>query len=221
MAYELLIARIEAGFLPPLFALVLISYLLGSIPFGCLVANLVGVDIRAAGSGNIGATNVVRVLGKRYGYPVFLLDFLKGLLAVKLSILITAHSEIGLSRESAGILGGILCVVGHSYSVWLGFRGGKGVATSGGVVSGLMPLVALIAGITWVAVFQITRYVSVASVAAVVSIPLVCAILLGAGYLHGVVLFYFSLAIAVVVILRHRTNLSRLVRGREPRFERK
>src|SRR6266446_3797382 len=138
------------------------SYLLGSIPFGYLAGRLAGIDIRKAGSGNIGATNVVRVLGKSYGYPVFFLDFLKGLGAVKLAVLI-------------------------------------GVAI-------------------WILVFWLTRYVSVASVAAAVALPLVIAVMTWLNQSYGKGLFYSSLCIAAVVFWRHHSNLSRLMRGREPRF---
>src|SRR6195256_7063717 len=107
------------------------SYLLGSIPFGYLAGRLSGVDIRGVGSGNIGATNVVRVLGKRYGYPVFAVDFLKGLAAVFAATCVARHLD--LTQRSAqifGITAGVCCVLGHSFPVWLKFKGGKGVATS-------------------------------------------------------------------------------------------
>ena len=204
-----------------LLAIVVFGYLIGSIPFGYIIARFAGVDIRTLGSGNIGATNVVRSLGKKYGYPVFVLDFLKGFAAVKLAMLLGTHFETTVSAELAGIAGGICSVIGHSYPVWLGFKGGKGVATSGGVVFGLMPIVALIAAGIWILVFQFTRYVSVASIAAVVSIPCACGAMLALGYLHARVLLYFALAISAIVIIRHRSNFSRLLHGRESRFERK
>src|SRR2546427_371817 len=122
--------------------------------------------------GNIGATNVLRVLGKRYGYPVFLFDFIKGTVAVEISILIfnsTYHAEV--SRELCAILAGVSSVIGHSYPVWLGFKGGKGVATSFGVVFGLIPVAALIAVVVWLMTFGTTRYVSVASMTAALALP--------------------------------------------------
>src|SRR4029077_6426884 len=121
------------------------SYLLGSIPFGYLAGRIAGIDIRQAGSGNIGATNVVRVLGKRYGYPVFILDFLKGFGAVEIAIAFAraARPEWG-SPEVYGILAAFGSVVGHSFPPWLKFRGGKGVATSAGALFGVMPLAMLI-----------------------------------------------------------------------------
>ena len=202
-------------------AVVLVGYLVGSIPAGFLVAKLAGLDIRTVGSGNIGATNVLRALGKRYGYPVFAFDFLKGFIAVKVSALIIQGGMSAVSSELAGIIGGICSVLGHSFPVWLGFRGGKGVATSGGVVFGLMPGVAAIAGLIWIAVFQATRYVSLASVAAVLAIPGISGVLLIFGRLHAPALFYFSLGMAAIVLIRHRSNLVRLLSGEEARFTRK
>ena len=122
------------------------SYLLGSVPFGYLAGKIGGIDIRKVGSGNIGATNVVRALGKRYGYPVFVLDFLKGFGAVKISISIAADARQAWgSPEMVGILAAVAAVIGHSFPLWLKFRGGKGVATAAGALFGLMPLAALIA----------------------------------------------------------------------------
>src|SRR5437867_4268009 len=114
----------------PVFSIILIaSYLLGSIPAGYLAGRLARVDIRKVGSGNIGATNVTRVLGKRYGYPVFLIDFLKGFAAVWMSIVVAQNAQLtGISVELLGILAAICSVIGHSFPVWLGFKGGKGVA---------------------------------------------------------------------------------------------
>ena len=198
------------------------TYLLGSVPFGYLAGRIGGIDIRKAGSGNIGATNVVRVLGKRYGYPVFVLDFLKGFAAVKISTAITMGSrpEWG-SPEMFGILAAVAVVIGHSFPLCLKFRGGKGVATSAGALFGLMPLATLIAVVIWISVFWFTRYVSVASVVTAVVLPLVIFIMTWLDQMHGKALFYSSLCIAAVVILRHHSNLSRLLHGREPRFTRK
>jgi glycerol-3-phosphate acyltransferase PlsY len=198
------------------------SYLLGSIPFGYLAGRIAGIDIRTAGSGNIGATNVVRVLGKRYGYPVFLLDFLKGLGAVKISIAIakSLQPEWG-SAEMFGVVAAVSAVIGHSFPPWLKFQGGKGVATSAGALFALMPLATLIGIAIWLLVFWLTRYVSLASVASAVALPLVISIMIRVNQSQGKALFYSSLGIAAVVIWRHRSNLSRLMRGSEPRFTRK
>ena len=198
------------------------SYLLGSIPFGYLVGKIAGIDIRKVGSGNIGATNVVRTLGKRYGYPVFVLDFLKGFGAVRISmaIAIDARPEWG-APELFGILAAVASVIGHSFPPWLKFHGGKGVATSAGALFGLMPFATLIAGVVWVLVFCFTRYVSLASMVTAVALPPVILIMSRLNQIHGNALFYASLGIAMVVIWRHRSNFSRLLRGSEPRFTRK
>ncbi|PYL26735.1 MAG: acyl-phosphate glycerol 3-phosphate acyltransferase [Verrucomicrobia bacterium] len=154
-------------------AVALVSYLLGSIPAGYLAGRIAGIDIRKVGSGNIGATNVTRTLGRRYGYPVFLVDFAKGALAVCVSVLLGWHVEPKpRSSEIYGIVGAVFCVLGHVFPVWLRLKGGKGVATSAGALFGLMPLAALIGVAVWVLTFEVTRYVSVASVtAAVIDIP--------------------------------------------------
>ena len=198
------------------------SYLLGSIPFGYLAGRIAGIDIRQAGSGNIGATNVVRVLGKRYGYPVFLLDFFKGLGAVEIAIAFAraARPEWG-SPEVYGILAAFGSVIGHSFPPWLKFRGGKGVATFAGALFGLMPLAMLIGVAIWIVVFWLTRFVSLASLVTAITLPLVIAILTRLNEGRAKALFYSALCIAAVVVWQHRSNLSRLMRGREPRFSRK
>ena len=198
------------------------SYLLGSIPFGYVAGKIRGIDIRKIGSGNIGATNVVRVIGKRYGYSVFVLDFLKGFGAVKISMSIATDARLEwASPEIFGILAAIASVIGHSFPVWLKFRGGKGVATSAGALFGLIPLAALIGIVIWVLVFWFTRYVSVASVVAAATLPLVILIMTRLNQIHGNALFYSSLGLAAVVMWRHRSNFSRLMHGSEPRFTRK
>ncbi len=206
-----------------IFALVIVAgYLLGSIPFGYLAGRLGGMDIRKLGSGNIGATNVVRVLGKRYGYSVFALDFAKGLAAVTLSSTVarTAQSPWA-SSETFGILAAVSAVVGHSFPVWLKFQGGKGVAVSAGALFGLMPLAALVGVAIWILVFLLTRYVSAASIAAAMALPFVIWIMARLNEIRGQALFYASLCLAAFVVWRHRSNLSRLIHGSEARFTRK
>ena len=198
------------------------SYLLGSIPAGYLAGQIAGIDITKTGSGNIGATNVTRVLGKRYGYPVFAVDFLKGFGAVRISILIATRLRPQWnSPEMFGIIAAICSVIGHSFPVWLKFRGGKGVATSAGALFGLMPIGALIGAAIWILIFWLTGYVSVASVAAVIALPLVILIMTWLGQICGKALFYSSTFLAAIVIWRHRSNLVRLLRGSEPCFTRK
>jgi glycerol-3-phosphate acyltransferase PlsY len=198
-----------------------VGYLIGSVPFGYIAGRLAGVDIRKVGSGNVGATNVVRTLGKRFGYPVFLLDFLKGVAAVEMSLVAFNHSSTQVSREVCTIVAGVCCVAGHLFPIWLRFSGGKGVATSGGVIFALMPLVASVMAFVWIVVFQMTRYVSLASVAAVIAMPIAAGTMLHFGKLHSPVLFYFSLCLSAVVIVRHRSNFSRIASGTEQRFRRR
>jgi glycerol-3-phosphate acyltransferase PlsY len=200
----------------------LISYLAGSIPAGYLVGRLRGIDIRKAGSGNIGATNVLRVMGRPFGYVVFLFDFLKGVGAVVLSAFILNHTGfVHRETELVGIAAGVLCVTGHVYPVWLGFKGGKGVATSIGVLFGLMPIAGVTVMVVWLTVYQTTKYVSVASIAAAVALPLTVA---GMFYLEktkSLALVYFSICLAVMIIWRHRSNISRLIKGTEQNFKRR
>src|SRR4030095_3107146 len=198
------------------------SYLLGSIPFGYLAGRLAGIDIRQAGSGNVGATNVVRVLGKKYGYPVFALDFLKGFGAAKVAMLIApGRPSEWNSPEIFGILAAMASVLGHLHSPWLKFKGGKGVATSAGALLALTPVATLIGAAIWIVVFWLTRYVSLASVIAAVVLAIVMLFLVWQDQNKVKPLVYCSACIAAVVIWRHRSNLSRLMRGTEPRFTRK
>jgi acyl phosphate:glycerol-3-phosphate acyltransferase len=198
------------------------SYLLGSIPFGYLAGRLVGIDIRQAGSGNVGATNVVRVLGKGYGYPVFALDFLKGFGAVKISMLMgSGQLPEWNSPEMVGVLAAMSSILGHLYPPWLKFKGGKGVATSAGALLALTPVATLIGVAIWIAVFWLTRYVSLASITAAVVLPIVILVVSSQDQNKRKPLVYSSACVAAVVIWRHRSNLSRLMRGTEPRFTRK
>lgn len=196
------------------------SYLLGSIPAGFIAGKICGVDLRTQGSGNIGATNALRVLGKKWGYAVFLFDFLKGLVPVLLAL----HwgRTVGVEPSSApGALAALGSLVGHSFPVWLGFRGGKGIATSGGVIIGLFSLPAFLICLgVWLLLFTTTRYVSVASIGGALSLPVV----VGAMFLmHRI--DWLALTVSIVMcglaVWRHRSNITRLRAGTEPRFERK
>jgi glycerol-3-phosphate acyltransferase PlsY len=203
-------------------ALSLLGYLLGSFPAGYLAGRLAGIDVRTVGSGNIGATNVLRVLGKRWGYAVFLFDALKGFAAVRLAFYFAQSSSPAKPyAEYLGILAGVMCIAGHNFPVWLGFKGGKGVATSAGVLIGLVPLAVPFVLVIWVIVFETTRYVSVASIVAAISLPVVIALFLRWNFIDGLPLFYFSTMIAILVLWRHRSNFSRLLNGTEQRFSRK
>lgn len=197
------------------------AYLLGSIPFGYLAGRINGVDIRQLGSRNIGSTNVLRVIGKKWGYTVFAADAIKGLVAVRLALFVAAISADLRYLEFYGILAAAACVAGHSFPIWLRFKGGKGVATSAGAILGVMPVAAIAIFLVWLLVFQITRYVSIASVTAASALPLVVAVLLMLGLSHGRVLLYFSTAMTALVLWRHRSNFVRLLNGTEQRFIRK
>ena len=201
--------------------IVIVSYLLGSIPFGYMAGRIGGIDIRKAGSGNVGATNVVRVLGKRYGYPVFALDVLKGFGAVKISMVMSGQHLEWNSPEISGMVGAIFSVLGHVFPPWLKFKGGKGVATAAGALLALMPIATLIGVAVWIIVFWLTRYVSLASVVATTALPIVILVIGSPDGHSGRLLAYSSVCVAALVIWRHRSNLSRLLRGTEPRFIRK
>ena len=196
------------------------SYLLGSIPTGFLAGRLCGVDLRTKGSGNIGATNALRVLGKSWGYAVFVVDFLKGLLPV----LIASYwsGQIGMIHPASapGALAALCALLGHSFPVWIGFKGGKGIASSAGAMVGLFPAAFLFCLGIWMLVFTISRYVSVASMAAAFALPVAVTMLYllhKADWLALVV----SILMAVLAIWRHRANIARLRAGTEPRFEKK
>ena len=198
------------------------SYLLGSIPFGYLAGLLAGIDIRNVGSGNVGATNVVRVLGKKYGYTVFALDVLKGFGPVKISMLMAPGlPQQWNSPEIFGIVAAISSVLGHLYPPWLKFKGGKGVATSAGALLALTPIATLIGVAVWIIVFWLTGYVSLASMTAAILLPIVIFVLRSQDPNKGKPLVCSAVCVAAIVIWRHRSNLSRLIRGTEPRFIRK
>jgi glycerol-3-phosphate acyltransferase PlsY len=204
------------------FAVCLLGYLFGSFPTGYFAGRIAGLDIRSVGSGNIGATNVLRVLGKRWGYGVFLVDAFKGFAAVGLAFFMAGHVPAARDHTAYfGILAAVMCVIGHTCPIWLRFKGGKGVATSAGAIFGLMPLAAVIAFLVWVVVFEITRYVSVASLVASVALPVTVAILLHWKIIEGAGLLYVAVGLAILVLWRHRSNFSRLLKGTEQRFTRK
>jgi acyl phosphate:glycerol-3-phosphate acyltransferase len=208
--------------LVPFIAIAFLGYFLGSLPTGYLAGRIAGVDIRKTGSGNIGATNVVRTLGKRYGYPVFAIDVLKGLTAVITSTALARHLDLTHRwMQIFGITAGVCCVLGHSFTVWLKFKGGKGVATSIGVIFGLMPLAAVIVLGVWLVTFELSRYVSVASMIAAGALPITVVLLSRHIQSDNAVLVYFSVFLTAVIVLRHRANLGRLFRGTEPRFRRR
>ncbi|MBI5078794.1 glycerol-3-phosphate 1-O-acyltransferase PlsY [Candidatus Saganbacteria bacterium] len=186
--------------------LIIAGYLLGSVPFGVIVARIWNIDIREHGSGNIGATNVFRILGVFPGTIVLLLDFLKGTLAVGLGYWMGETSLIVL-------LMGVSAIFGHMFPVFLGFKGGKGAATGLGVLAGLTPDIFIIAAVLAAIIIFSTRYVSVASIGT----PFVVALLM---FIKDKPLPYTiaTLIVVVFVIIRHIPNIKRLIKGTEPRL---
>lgn len=193
----------------------IISYFIGSIPFGFLIAKTVkGVDIRQIGSGNPGATNVSRVLGKPYGILVFILDMLKGFLPV----FIFDRMFADYSHSLAVILCGAGVICGHTFPVFLGFKGGKAAATGCGVFLWLAPLPLIISAGIWLLTVYISRYISLGSILS--SIALVtCLIVLGKDpFGKGIPLTLFSIFISALLIIRHKSNIKRLLNGTESKI---
>ena len=200
-----------------------VGYLLGSLPFGWLVARMHGVDIFAVGSRSPGATNVRRVLGARAGNLVFVLDALKGAVAAGWPAVVNRHglSFAGFAFERSAhvpycLLSLIAALLGHSFSCFTGFKGGKGVATGTGGLLVLLPGSTLIAALVWVIAFYATGYVSLASILAAVTLP-------SAAYFFGnrAMLVVAAIAISLFVIGRHRSNIGRLISGTENKFQKK
>lgn len=194
---------------------VLASYLLGATPFGYLAGRLKGVDVRTMGSGNIGATNVFRVIGKPTGIAVFVLDFLKGFVPVVLGQRLVEERVL---PEWIAVLLALATILGHNYTFWLGFRGGKGIATSAGAIVALLPLAVGIAAVVWIVLALTTRYVAVASLGAALAIPLVVLVVGLRGGSMDVPLLAFSILVAMLAFVRHRANLERLMQGSEHRI---
>jgi acyl phosphate:glycerol-3-phosphate acyltransferase len=192
----------------PLLAAVLAAYLLGSVPFGWLMARgLHGVDLRTVGSGNIGATNAMRVLGRPLGVAAFLLDFTKGWAPVFL---------LGGAEPWRQVLIGAAAIVGHVWPVYLRFRGGKAVATSYGVLLAVDPFVFLGAGLVWLATLGLSRLVSLASILMAISFPVLALMRMREGH-YGWEVPLATAALAGLILVRHRSNLRRIVSGTEPR----
>ena len=194
------------------------AYLLGSIPTGYLVARARGIDIRTVGSGNIGAANVFRILGKPAGILVLVVDGLKGFAACAwlIDFVIQLFAVAPGQIENLRIVAGICAVLGHNYTCWLKFKGGKGIATSAGVYFALAPLAAGIALGIWIIVFALGRYVSVASIAAAVALPTGVWLTKNNLFL-GIV----TTALGLLAIFKHKDNIQRLLNGTERRFGQK
>jgi glycerol-3-phosphate acyltransferase PlsY len=205
----------------PYFPAALAAYLLGSIPFGYLLVRLVRKeDIREKGSGNIGATNVIRSGSKGLGALTFILDVLKGFFAVELCALVAGRAGLALDvRANVVALAALCAILGHVYTIWLGFKGGKGVATAFGVFLALAPWAALAALGVFVLIFAVSRYVSLGSILSAVAFPAFALLIPGALLIQRTPFTTAVLFLApLIVILKHRQNIARLMSGKEYRF---
>jgi acyl phosphate:glycerol-3-phosphate acyltransferase len=190
----------------------IVAFLVGSIPTGYLVARAYGVDIRKVGSGNIGATNVLRSVNRWAGRGVFVVDMLKGFLPVFLA-------PVCLPLPDPSVIQVIAClcaILGHNYTPWLGFRGGKGVATAAGGFLAISWPALLLAAAIWLVVFFLSHYVSLGSIFAVAALP--CLVF---GFSRNWTFTAFATLVAVVTILRHKANIQRLMAGTEHKFTKK
>jgi len=207
------------------------AYLLGSIPFGFLAAKAKGIDIRSVGSGNIGATNAMRVLGKPIGITVLLMDAAKGWAAVTFiptwvfnhlvsGTIINGTEDLRLYSELAVrlyVLAGIFAVLGHNYTCWLKFKGGKGIATTAGVYLALAPWALLVALVVFILAVLITRYVSVGSILGAIALPATVWIMSP----NNLFLCIVTTALGALAIYKHKSNIQRLMAGTEHRFGQK
>ena len=198
-----------------LFIAAIIAYCIGSIPTGYVVARWIkGIDIRQFGSGNTGATNVFRVLGKPYGILVLICDALKGFIPAALFVPLFNVSYGSLTHADLALLIGIAAIVGHVFSIFMRFRGGKGVATSTGVFLAIAPLPVLIACAILIPVIILTRMVSVGSLSGAVLLPILIRIFQP----ESTLVFFMSIGLGLLIIYRHRDNIKRLLKGQEKKF---
>lgn len=200
----------------PLITILLLAYVAGATPFGYMVAKWKGIDIRQHGSGNIGATNVIRVMGKKIGLPVFALDVLKGLLPVVAARMWCGKG--GFDPTWPTLLAALGSVLGHNFTFWLGFKGGKGIATSAGAILAVLPVALGVAVLLWIIFFHATRYVAVASIAAGLSLPLTVLVQRSLTGGPALPLLGFATVIGLLAVWRHRSNIRRLRAGTENRF---
>jgi glycerol-3-phosphate acyltransferase PlsY len=192
-------------------------YLVGSIPTGYLLGRAKGLDIREHGSGNIGATNVWRVMGWKWGLPAFVADVLKGFLPLFLGHSLFGEDGSIWDNELFLVICGLATIIGHNYTPWLGFKGGKGIATSAGVLAALMPPVLAVSFSLWAVLTLVTRYVSVGSIAAALSL----APLAWFFYRGQWILFGLACLAGVLAIYRHKSNIQRLLAGTEAKIGQK
>ena len=201
--------------------LIIVAYLLGSVPFGVIIARAHGKDLRNIGSGNIGATNLARALGRKWAYLCFFLDVLKGMLPMLVGIKLISTPP-NIAELFLWLAAGTAAVLGHIFPIYIKFKGGKGVATSFGVALGLWPyytICAIVSMVIWVVVVLAKRYISLASVVASIAFPvvLILAILLASTWNLASLwpLLIAAIAISLMVVIRHRENIKRLLAGTE------
>ncbi|MCD4813339.1 glycerol-3-phosphate 1-O-acyltransferase PlsY [bacterium] len=195
--------------------ILLVSYGIGSIPFAYVYGKIRGVDIRTQGSGNPGATNIMRVFGVFSGILVLLADAAKGYLAV---VIIAGWAVTG-NPDLLKVACGLAAIMGHTFTFFLRFKGGKGVATTCGVFLGLAPLATLLVLIPFVVVVALTRYISAGSLVAALSFPAIIWFVGETG--HQYLFFYVSVLSALMIVLKHRANIGRIVKGTENKFGQK
>ena len=193
------------------------GYILGSLPFSFWLGKFKGVDLRKIGSGNIGATNLARVFGAGWGLFAFILDAGKGFLAVTIAgYIFNLFNNNPTSLALIKIIGGIASILGHNYSMWVKFKGGKGVATSSGVFLALAPVPLLFSLVIWMIIFILTRYVSLASIIASVSLPILM------WYKNAdLPIIVFGCITCALILIRHSSNIKRLIQGKENRFKKR
>jgi glycerol-3-phosphate acyltransferase PlsY len=196
---------------------VVIAYLLGATPSGYLAGAARGIDVRAAGSGNIGATNVVRVLGKKAGALVLAADAFKGFVSAWWipALALSLFPSASVSKENLKLAGGVAAILGHIYPCWLKFKGGKGIATSGGVVLAWAPAACLTALALWGLVLATSKFVSLASIAAAIILPFAVWYWNGSPTMTGVMA-----GLSLLAIYKHKANIQRLLKGEENRIGR-
>ena len=218
-------------FVPCYLIVALSAYLLGSIPFGFLVAKARGIDIRSVGSGNIGATNAMRVLGKPAGILVLLLDAFKGYAACALlpalifnwlaphfsGLFIYFQNEPVEFQVKLKVIAGVCAVLGHNYTCWLKFKGGKGIATTAGIYIALAPWPLLIALGVFILAVVLTRYISVGSITAAIALPVAVWLMPP----HNLLLGLVTTALGALAVYKHKSNIQRLMAGTENRFGKK
>lgn len=196
----------------------IVAYLIGSIPTGFLMARARGVDIRSVGSGNIGATNVFRILGRGPGIAVLLIDALKGFIPARFlpSLFLQGVPMAEPKYQQLALIAGFFAIIGHNYTCWLRFKGGKGIATSAGVLIAWVPMALLITLVSWIIIFAASRYVSLASVVAALVLPVAVW-----ATREPRTMIIIATVLSLLAIYKHRSNIQRLLAGTENRIGKK